>query len=74
MTAEVKIWTTPTAHAKIKEIYNYSCDKWNKETAKKYLIGLEEVIKSIAKGRTAGSSAKTLKVSSNFVNGGTCYK
>jgi len=53
VTEIIKIWTTPTARAKIRQIYNYSCDRWNEETAKKYLAGLEEVIKSVAKGRTA---------------------
>ncbi len=52
MTEKIKIWATPTARAKIKEIYNYSCNKWDKRTAKKYLNGLEETIKSVAKGRT----------------------
>lgn len=51
MTAKkLDVWKTPTARAKLKEIYKYSCKKWGKNTAKKYMAALEKTIESVAAG------------------------
>jgi plasmid stabilization system protein ParE len=47
---KLKVWKTPAAHAKLKEIYTYSCKKWGKKTAQNYMTALDKTIESVAAG------------------------
>ena len=61
MTAQkLTVWKTPTARAKLKEIYTYSYNKWGKNTARDYMADLEKSIKSVAAG------TKHPKINPNF--------
>ncbi|MCF6343120.1 MAG: type II toxin-antitoxin system RelE/ParE family toxin [Devosiaceae bacterium] len=57
---KLEVWITPTAKIKLKEIYNYSCRKWGKTTAKAYMSSLQATILKVANGE------KTTQISPNF--------
>lgn len=50
-TDKLKVWKTPTAHAKIKNIYAYTRKKWGRSQAHKYISMLEKTIKRVASGK-----------------------
>ncbi len=55
-----EVLITPTAKAKLKEIYSYSYEKWGEEVAKNYLLAIEETILRVASGK------KTTRINPNF--------
>jgi len=44
----LKVFHTPTARSKLKEIYAYSCKQWGEKTANKYMADIEKVISQAA--------------------------
>ena len=64
MTTVLKVWQTPTARRKLKEIYRYSCKKWGREVAKEYLADMAQAIKKAA--TEAGGKKKNAEFSTRF--------
>lgn len=57
---KLEIWITPTAKTKLKDIYNYSRNKWGRAAAQKYMLSLETTILKVA------SNEKPIQINPNF--------
>ena len=47
---------SPVAHARLKDIRKFSIENWGKEQAKKYISGLREQMRQLAKSPKMGTN------------------
>ncbi len=72
-TNKLAVLKTPTARAKLKEIYVYSRHKWGKGQAQKYLAMLEKTIESVAAGETPTKKRPEFSTRFSYCTAGRHY-